>query len=67
MRLERPRPTTLRLTLSPYELGALVAAARWALEGADGEMTDEARGRLAAVLDNYDRAAERLEEAAPGP
>lgn len=60
MLLERPRPTALRVTLSPYEMGTLIAAARWALEGAEGELSDEARARLEQVLRNYDEAMGRL-------
>ena len=62
MLLERPRPTALRVTMSPYEMGTLIAAARWALEGGEGELTDEARSRIQQVLQNYEAAAQRLNE-----
>jgi hypothetical protein len=60
--LERPRPAVLRVTLSAYEMAALIAAARWALEGGEGELTTEARDQLQQVVANYDEAAVRLAE-----
>jgi hypothetical protein len=50
------------VTLSPYEMGTLIAAARWVLEGGEGELTDEARSRLQQVLESYDEATRRLNE-----
>lgn len=54
MKIERLRPMSLRVTLHPYELSALVAAARWVVEGAEGEMPDEAREQVRRVLERYD-------------
>ena len=64
MKLERPRPAVVRVTLSAWELAALIAAARWAVEDDRGEVTPEAREQLARVLAGYERA---LESAAPWP
>lgn len=64
MKVERPRPAVFRLTLHAYELSALVAAARWAAEGAEGELPPEARDQLRTVLDGYDAAMNRQAEAA---
>lgn len=55
MRIERPRPTVFRVTLHAYELSALVAAARWVAEGAEGDLPDEAKENLRRVLKNYDK------------
>lgn len=66
MKLERPRPAVFRLTLHAFELSALVAAARWAAEGAEGELPTEARDQLRQVLDRYDSAMERRTEAEAG-
>jgi hypothetical protein len=69
MHLERPRPAVFRVTLHPYELSTLVATARWAAEGADGELPQEARDQLRQVLSSYDTEARRLgseESRSPG-
>jgi hypothetical protein len=60
MRLERPRPAVLHVTLSTLEMAALIAAARWALEGGEGDLTPEARDQLAQVVTGYDEASSRL-------
>lgn len=59
MNIDRLRPTILRVTLHTYEWATLVAAARWALEEADGTLPPEARDQLEQVLAKYD--AERRE------
>jgi predicted DNA-binding transcriptional regulator YafY len=60
MRIERPRPNVFRVTLHAYELSALVAAARWVGEGAEGELPKEARDQLQQVLESYDAETRRL-------
>lgn len=54
MQIEKRSPVVLRVTLHAYELSALVAAARWAVEGAEGELPPEARAQLRRVLASYD-------------
>ncbi len=61
MQVERPRPAVFRLTLHALELSALVAAARWAAEGAEGELPPEARSQLRKVLASYDSETRRLD------
>ena len=61
MTVERLRPTVLRVTLHAYELSALVAAARWVTEGAEGELPKEAVDQLRQVLGNYDAEVRRLD------
>jgi fructose-1,6-bisphosphatase/sedoheptulose 1,7-bisphosphatase-like protein len=39
-----------------YELAALLAAARWVAEGAEGEMPREAIDQLRQVVESYDIA-----------
>lgn len=56
MRVERVRPSVLRLTIHVYEMSALVAAARWAAEGAEGELPRESVEQLRQVLASYDEA-----------
>lgn len=56
MKLERVQPTVYRLTLHAYEAAALMAAARWASEGAQDQLPAEASGQLRQVLDSYDQA-----------
>lgn len=60
MRIERVRPATLQVTLAAYELSALIAAARWVVEGSRGELAPEAREQLQDVLASYDAAAQHL-------
>jgi hypothetical protein len=60
MRVERVRPTVVRLTLHAYEAAALMAAARWAAEGAQDPLPEEAAEQLRQILDSYDRALEEI-------
>lgn len=60
MKLERARPTVFKVTLHAYELSALIAAARWAVEGAEGELSEEAREQLRQVVESYDAETRRL-------
>jgi len=57
--LEKAGPVTMQLTLSTYELAALIAAARWAHEGGQGELAAEARDQLGRVLESYDENRRR--------
>ena len=59
MRLERVRPTVVRLELHSLELTALVTAARWVVDGAEGELPPDAVDQLRQVLDSYDAALAR--------
>lgn len=61
MILEQLHPTRFRLTLHAYELSALVAGARWAVER--GDLPDDARAQLVDVLAQYD--AERTPQEDP--
>lgn len=54
MKIEQIKPTVLRVTLHAYELAALTSAARWVIEGAEGELPDEAIEQLEKVLEKYD-------------
>lgn len=56
MKLVRPSPHLVQLTLHVYELAALVSAARWAAEGGGGELAPEARESLARLLRDVDAA-----------
>lgn len=60
MQIEQLRPSIFRVTLHGYELSTLVSAARWASNGADGELPDEALEQLEHVLAQYDAAREAL-------
>ena len=53
MKVRRVRPQVLEVTLHVLELSALVSAARWALDDAQGELPPEAREQLRRVLDDY--------------
>jgi hypothetical protein len=60
MKIERIRPAVLQVTLSAYELAALMAAARWVVEGAEGELEPVAREQLEQVLASYEVAARQI-------
>ena len=60
MHIEKGSNLVFYLTLSGYELATLISAARWAVEGAKGELTAEAVNQLKQVVSNYDRAADKL-------
>ena len=60
MKIERIRPTVLRVTAHAHELSALVAAARHVVDGEEGELTDEAADQLEQVLANYDDEIQKL-------
>ncbi len=61
MKVERIRPTVLRVTLHAYELAALIAAARWVVEGTEGELPKESRDQIQQVLESYDLEVRRLD------
>jgi hypothetical protein len=60
MLIENERRQVFRLTLTGYELAALISSARWAAEGGKGELTPSAVDHLKQVLENYDKATARL-------
>jgi hypothetical protein len=60
MKLERVRPAVFQVTLHAGELGALVSAARWIVEGSEGDLPDEALEQLRQVLSSYDAELARI-------
>ena len=64
MIVERLRSTTFRITTHAIELATLISAVRWAAEGGQGELTDEARAQLAKLLADYEVQRERLSKKA---
>lgn len=63
MRIERLRPTLLRVTLHTQALAALAAAARWVADGAEGDLVPEIRDQLDRVLADYDDALRKTVDA----
>lgn len=59
MQLEQFRATTYRITLSTYELAALISAARWVANGAEGDLPNEATEHLSQIVADYDSESER--------
>jgi len=59
MRIRHVRPAVLEVTLHAYELSALIAAARWAVEGSRGDMPPEALEQLTQVLADYEESLQR--------
>lgn len=50
------------ITLSAFELAALISSARYLAQGSKGEFTQEAIDHLKQVLANYDKATARMNE-----
>ena len=67
MRLERTRENVFTVTATGHELSALIAGARLALEvmQASGDAPPTAVEALSRVLDDRDRARDRLSEPPP--
>jgi hypothetical protein len=65
VKLERTAPAVWRLTLHTYEMATLMAAARWAGEGGQGELSQEAREQLRQVLGTYETEVRRLNQSVP--
>jgi predicted DNA-binding transcriptional regulator YafY len=61
VKIERVRPAVLQVTLSAYELAAIMAAARWVAEGTEGELASEAVEQLRQVVASYDAATRQIE------
>lgn len=61
MKIEKESPTVFTVTLHTYELSVLFAAARWVVEGAEGELPEDARDQLRQVVESYDMEIERLD------
>lgn len=62
MKIERPRPTVLRVEMHVYEMAALMSAARWIAGGAQGEVPDEMRDQLREIVDGYDADLDKDDE-----
>ncbi|MDX1612781.1 MAG: hypothetical protein R3300_00650 [Candidatus Promineifilaceae bacterium] len=56
MDIERIRPTLIQIRLHPYELAALVAAARWVAGDSQEELPQNAVAQLKQVLQKYEGA-----------
>lgn len=65
MRVEKGHTNIYRLTLSGYELAALISSARWVAQGAKGELTPSAVENLKKILDNYDRSMRKQRQKQP--
>ncbi|MES2398160.1 MAG: hypothetical protein V4549_19250 [Bacteroidota bacterium] len=62
MHIEKLHNQIFHITLSGYELATLISSARWAAEGAKGELTAEAVSQLKQVVSNYERSASKMNE-----
>ena len=62
MHIEKGNNRIFHLTLSGYELAALISSARWVMEGGKGELSPEAMSHLKQVLAGYDTAASKLKK-----
>lgn len=60
MKIKNLGSSTYRITLHAYELTALISAARWTVDGAKGELPQEARQQLSQILAGYDAEMEQV-------
>jgi len=60
MQLKLIKPNIYEVTLHSFELATLISSARWAADGARGELTPEAVEQLRQVVKNYDNAVVRI-------
>lgn len=56
MKVERLRPTEVRMTSASRDIAALISAARWVAAGCPGQLPCEAVDQLRRVLADYDSA-----------
>jgi hypothetical protein len=61
VKVERVRPSVLRITLHVYEMATLMAAARWTAENGQEELPAESLEQLRLVLGSYDEAMGSIE------
>lgn len=61
MLVEQVLPTTFRLTLEALELAVLISAARWAVAGAQEQLTPSTHEQLKRLLASYDEQWRHLE------
>ncbi len=66
MQLERVATHRLRLELHAMELTALMAAARWVADGAEGELPSAAVDQLQQILTGYEAQLARLRDETGG-
>lgn len=62
MQIEKEHTRTFYLPLTEFELEALISSARWAVEGAKGELAADAVIHLKRVLANYEIAENKFKE-----
>jgi hypothetical protein len=55
VRIDRVRPSVLRLTAHVADIATLISAARWVADGCRGQLSEEAIGQLRKVLADYDQ------------
>ena len=65
MKVEQVRPTIATITLHTFELAALMASARWIVEGCPGELPGDAVDQLRGVVAGYDAALAKGSPAGP--
>ena len=65
MVIKRVKPTIFQITIHTYELAALVAAARMAVEDrkeSPENLDQDARLHLESILADYDQALKRIQD-----
>ena len=60
MQIEKGQRNIFRLTLTGYELAALISSAKWVAEGSNGKLTAEAVDNIKHVLNSYEKATKKL-------
>ena len=63
MRLERVRPTVLRITVHSYELATIIATLRWMVEVKPEDVPAESVQMVRTLLTDYERELAHLARA----
>lgn len=62
MQIKKKNAGIFQVTLSGYELAALLSSARWICDGAKGELNETAIHQLKSVIQSYDLAVKHMQE-----
>jgi hypothetical protein len=67
MRLEKLRPTVLRMTVHSYELATIIAALRWMVDKEPQDVPAESLQMVNNLLADYERELSHLNDPAKTP
>ncbi|REJ84318.1 MAG: hypothetical protein DWQ44_06685 [Bacteroidetes bacterium] len=62
MLIKEKNPGIYQVTISAYELAALISSARWICSGSEGPMDDSSKQQISRVLESYDLSMKQMKE-----